>query len=157
MNISLQRFNLEDLSFLEEIMALNKESAGDRPKDYRKFIQWNINHDDDPYWKIVEEDSNKMIGYIGYAQALYKPTTKNESSIHDLFLEIYLHPDYTGMGIGEKAWNLSLNLLPKIKRKIFASTYISNIKAQGFFSKKLAMKVSHYNKRFNVVVYVIEK
>lgn len=154
----LERFTLKDLSRLEEIMSLNKDSAGDRPKDWSKFIQWNIEHPEDPYWKIMLkiEDIDTFVGYIGYAQAERKPTTRHVSGPHDLFLEIYLHPDFTGLGLGEEAYYYSLRIIPKATQKIFASTYISNTRAQNFFGKKLKMKISHYDKRFNVVVYVAE-
>lgn len=160
--IWLERFTLEDLPQLEEIMALNQDSAGDRQKDWSKFIQWNVENIDDPYWKIMMrfhqngKDYTFFTGYIGYAQASRKPTTRQVSQPQDLFLEIYLHPDFTGQGIGEEAYNQSLLKIPKAARKIYASTYMSNTRAQGFFVKKLGMKVSHYDKRFNVVVYVAE-
>lgn len=157
--VSLERFTLEDLPRLEEIMTLNRDFAGDRAKDWSTFIQWNVDHCDDPYWKIMLGKMSgypNFIGYIGYAQASRKPTTRQVSGPNDLFLEIYLHPDFTGMGLGEDAFYESLLVIPRTAKKIFASTYMSNTRAQSFFVKKLKMKISHYDKRFNVVVYVLE-
>ena len=153
MTVFLEKFVSDDIRRLEEIMNLNKDSAGERSKDWSKFIQWNIENPEDLYWKIMLDHEN-FVGYIGYADATRKPTTKYVSIQNDLFLEIYLHPDYTGKGIGEEAFNQSLELIPKLSRKIFASTYISNTRAQNFFSSKLDMKIDHYDKKYNVVVYV---
>lgn len=157
-SISLEKFNLNDISRLQEIMELNKNSAGDRPKDWSNFVRWNIENENDPYWKIVlNEDCRPLfIGYIGYADASKKPTTKRISLSGDLFLEIYLHPEFVNKGYGLEAFTQSLTLIPKTARKIFASTYMSNTKAQSFFSSKLNMKISHYDKKYNVVVYVLE-
>lgn len=173
--ISLEKFTMEDLGRLEEIMDKNLVVAG-RKKDWRSFIQWNMDHPDDLYWKIVlrndpDEDISPwreglamgtsevalMIGYIGYADATTKLTTKDDAEPGDLFMEIYLDPEFTGMGFGEAAYRGSLNLIPKTNNVIFASTYLSNIGAQKFFSNKLGMKYLYFNKRFNAVVYVSSK
>lgn len=171
---SLERFTLEDVGTLEEIMDLNSDAAGTRKKDYLKFIQWNMDTPSDPYWKIVMREVSEvnevceipevyevsevretMIGYIGYDDATRKPTTKFLASPGDLFLEIYLHPDFSGQGIGKLMYDESLKKLDEIKLtkyKIYASTYISNVRAQKFFKTRLMMDFVKLDKKFNVVI-----
>lgn len=168
MSISLERFELSDVDRLTEIMQANIEAAG-RTKDYKKFIEWNLEHPEDLYWKIVLrtespdisfesgsdsslKSSEFFIGYIGFAQASTKLTTRDFAGPKDLFLEIYLDPEYTGKGYGEEAFKASLKRLPRDTRRIYASTYISNVKAQRFFISKLGMKVLCRNKKYNVVI-----
>lgn len=154
--IKIQRFKINDLETLEEIMRRNeKYSAPGR--NWKKFLQWNISHPEDLYWKIVLP-SGQMIGYIGFAFAKDKETTRDyTSSQEDLFLEIYFHPDYVGGGRGIKAYTLALDQANKIlsfkPKKVFASTYIFNIHAREFFKKKCGMKFSHYIPKYRVFVY----
>jgi len=154
--IDLQRFQVNDLKTLEEIMIKNSKYSTPG-KNWKKFLQWNISHPEDLYWKIVLS-SGKMIGYVGFAFAKDKETTQDYvSSPEDLFLEIYFHPDHVGRGRGHKAYLLALNRANKIlsfkSKKVFASTYVFNIHAREFFKKKCGMKFSHYVPKYRVFVY----
>lgn len=171
--IMLSKFEMTDLDDLSRIMEMNIEAAG-RNKDWEKFIQWNIDHPEDLYWKILVGDKADgdcetgsggdffMVGYIGYSDATKKPTSKSLALPGDLFLEIYLDPNYTGLGLGEKSFNESIRLMSersesreprKYRYTIFASTYISNVGASKFFVNKLKMKFIEYNKKFNTNLY----
>lgn len=173
--IMLSKFEMTDLDDLSRIMEMNIEAAG-RNKDWGKFIQWNIDHPEDLYWKIIVSDKDGtdddggtdggtdffMVGYIGYSDATKKPTSKSLALPGDLFLEIYLDPNYTGLGLGEKSFNESIRLMSESRERsesrkyrytIFASTYISNVGASKFFVNKLKMKFIEYNKKFNTNLY----
>lgn len=151
--LELSKFEIEDVSELTRIMKLNEEAAG-RDKDWKSFIEWNISHPEDTYWKISLD--GRLVGYIGYADATRKPTTRYHAKTGDLYLEIYLDPEFTGLGIGEESFKKSLEILKTTKKyKIYASTYTSNTRAQKFFQTKLDMKFVESNPRYNTSLYEI--
>ena len=173
LELKLDKFEITDLKDLSRIMEMNLDASG-RNKDWKKFIQWNIDHPEDLYWKILyghhnydsDDDSGArdggasdlvMVGYIGYSDATRKPTTKAIALPGDLFLEIYLDPNYTGIGLGEKSFNESIRVMGlkglKGRYTIFASTYISNVRASKFFVNTLKMNFIDYNKKFNTNLY----
>lgn len=128
-----ERFTLEDIPIIQEIIDLNIEYAG-RNKNVEKMIIWSINHEDDLFRKIVDHNGT-TIGYIGYDFADKKLNTKKIASPTDLYLEIYIHPNHTGKGLGSEIFKRSLEFLPLNTSKIFGSTYVNNTKAQSFLSK----------------------
>lgn len=133
MNFKFERFSLEDEDQITDILLRNIDYAG-RIKNVKKMIEWNILHQDDLYRKIVN-DNNDIIGYIGYDDASLKENTRKFATPNDLYLEIYLHPNYTNKGLGVEIFKRSLEYIPLNKSKIYASTYTSNLRAQRFLIK----------------------
>lgn len=136
-NFTLEKFTINDIKRIEEILELNLDYAG-KYKNVTKMIQWSISNPDDLYRKVV--DTNGVtIGYIGYDDASKKSNTKIFATNNDLYLEIYLHPDFTNRGLGPEIFKRSLEYLPINKKRIFGSTYKSNLRGQRFLVK-LGMK-----------------
>lgn len=129
---TFERFTLEDIPCIEEIIELNIEYAG-RTKNVEKMIQWSIDHEEDLFRKIVDHNGT-TIGYIGYDSAARKVNTRKIATKNDLYLEIYLHPEVTGKGLGCKIFKRSLEFLPLNIHKIYGSTYKKNIRAQRFLT-----------------------
>lgn len=130
MDFTFERFKIEDTERIKEILELNLEFAG-RIKNVEGMIKWNIENQEDLYRKVVDHN-NTIIGYIGYDDASRKENTRRFSSPDDLYLEIYLHPDFTNKGLGKEIFKRSLEFIPLNKRKIYGSTYSSNLRAQRF-------------------------
>lgn len=155
METTLSKFTKADIIPLAQIMIMNSKEAG-RQKDWKKFVEWNIEHPEDLYWKISIGD--RMLGYIGFADATQKPTSKEHSTEGDLFLEIYLDPKFTRLGIGTDAYNLAIEFILKSRTdrfKVFGSTYITNVRAQKFLLDKVGMDYIEDNTKFGTILYGI--
>ena len=136
-------------------MQANIEAAG-RTKDYKKFIEWNLEHPEDLYWKIVLEqnpriylssqgsDSSLKSSEFSSAtsdslQLLQKFTTEISPAPRISSSWIYLDPEYTGKGYGRKHLT-SLKRLPGIPGGSTPRLH-PKCKAPGSLSPKLGMKV----------------
>lgn len=152
----LRRLKYGDENFLFKLMNLDEDnlkySLPSSLEKWKKTVDWSIKDgDNDLYWIITYKGED--CGYIGFSDAKNKPSIKQINPENSLFLEIYLYKEFRGLGI---AYNAYKEARSKIKdKKIYASTYNTNLKAQRFFADTLGMNLSHYYKNISTV-YVDE-
>ncbi len=132
MIFSIRNFNLGDLDEVLEIEKLSfPKDAYTKSlfKEFYKFFSEGF---------FVAEIKGKIVGYIfGY---IYR----DEGEI----VSISVHPDYRGLGIGNKLMETFISLLKnKGGKRCFLQVRVSNITAIEFY-KKLGFKILKREKRY---------
>lgn len=162
MTITLHKLRNGDEHFLYGLMnsdqdIINASLKSDFSK-WQKMVEWAVKNPDDLYWKIKLDDVD--CGYIGFAPIKGKISLdpirrKLRDDDINLVLEIYLLKEYRGRSIAKYAYQESIakirSMYPEQIIKIFASTYITNTKAQRFFVDGIGMSLSHYYKDISVI------
>jgi ribosomal protein S18 acetylase RimI-like enzyme len=118
----IRPFKETDKDTLVEIFKLNTPQYFDT-KEVNDFIEYLENHSN-TYWTIEHED--KIVGGSGF----YVKESDNSGRI----TWIFLHPNYSGLGLGKKAVEYSLTTLrqnPKVEKFVVMTSQL----AFKFFEK----------------------
>lgn len=102
-----------------------------------KFIQYNINDENDTNWKI--QFGGEIIGICGFDKNKFMSKFINNFNKDDFFFYIYLDIPFQGKGLGKRVFIKALDILMNIKLNkvncIYVSIYKDNIHSINLFLK----------------------
>lgn len=164
MTVTLHKLESGDERFLHHLMtsdqAIIDASLKSDFNKWQKLVEWAVKDPEDKYWKIRVDDVNA--GYLGFSSpkgklsfdSIRSQLVETDTSTF-LVLEIYLLKEFRGRDIGNIAYHQAIErireMIPKKTINVYASTYMTNLKAQRFFVDILGMTLSHYYSSISVV------
>ena len=173
MTVTLHKLIPGDEYFLHRLMtsdqAIIDASLKSDFNKWQKLVEWSVKDPEDKYWKIKVQDLSGIepvdAGYIGFSSpkgklsfdSIRSQLVESDSNTY-LVLEIYLLKEFRGRDVGNIAYHQAIErireMMPKKTINVYASTYMTNLKAQRFFTDVLGMVLSHYYSWISVVFKV---